>query len=203
MPHPPNLAVCCPLRLAANFLVVLGLFLILFAPDVKAQSVPGFQAPAKSKGTIQESAEVRASRGQAPLSKLYSHLKVNSAKIARLPPPTAGEMQKEPSEKVLRIGIIRALDGPLDPLTDGADYLVVEGNVHVLGVVSEAALSTRVHFTQMSLPAGARVFVYSMKNPDDFYGPYEGHGPSDAGTFWTPPLEGEGVVIEARASTGH
>ncbi len=68
--------------------------------------------------------------------------------------------------------------------------------MRMMGVVSEGALYTRVHFTGMSLPAGARVFVYSMKNPDDFYGPYEGHGHSEDGTFWTPPMEGDGVVIE-------
>src|SRR5262249_3992051 len=43
---------------------------------------------------------------------------------------------------------------------------------------------------------GARVFVYSIANPDEFYGPYEGHGASESGTFWTPPMKGEGVVIE-------
>ena len=54
----------------------------------------------------------------------------------------------------------------------------------------------RVQFKDMSLPAGARVFVYSPSNPNEYYGPYEGRGASENGTFWTPAIKGDSAVIE-------
>src|SRR5207302_8070319 len=69
-------------------------------------------------------------------------------------------------------------------------------DVRVAGVVSTGALYTRLHFKEMSLPIGARVFVYSASNPDQFAGPYEGRGPWGDGTFWTPPLPGDTLTIE-------
>ena len=196
MSYFPQVSVVHSARYVLSALGVIGLSLLLLAPSICAQAVPGFQAPEKPKSTPEVSVQAKAARGEAPLSKLYSHLRVDPSKIERLPALTAREMRKELSEKILRIGVVRSLDRPLNPLTDGPLYRIVEGDVRVMGVVSEGALYTRVHFTGMSLPAGARVFVYSMKNPDDFYGPYEGHGHSEDGTFWTPPMEGEGVVIE-------
>jgi len=184
------------LRHLAGVSGLIVLHLLLMLPSIYGQSVPGFNAPEKPKSTAEVSVQVKAARGEAPLSNLYAHLKVDASKIKHLPALAAREKQKEPSEKILRIGVVRTLDGPLSPLTDGSLYRIAEGNVRVMGIVSEGALYTRVHFTEMSLPAGARVFVYSMKNPDDFYGPYEGHGAAEDGTFWTPPMAGDGVVIE-------
>lgn len=184
------------LRYLAGVSGLIVLHLLLMLPSIYGQSVPGFNAPEKPKSTAEVSVQVKAARGEAPLSNLYAHLKVDASKIKHLPALAAREKQKEPSEKILRIGVVRTLDGPLSPLTDGSLYRIAEGNVRVMGIVSEGALYTRVHFTEMSLPAGARVFVYSMKNPDDFYGPYEGQGAAEDGTFWTPPMAGDGVVIE-------
>jgi len=183
-------------RHAASAFGAIGLYLLFLVPSICAQSVPGFQAPEKPNSTAEVSVQIKAARGEAPLGRLYSHLKVEQSKIERLPVLTAREKRKELSDKILRIGVVRSLGRPLNPLADGKLYRVVEGDVRMMGVVSEGALYARVHFTEMSLPAGARVFVYSMKNPDNFYGPYEGHGQSEDGTFWTPPMEGDGVVIE-------
>ena len=190
---------------AKSWLVVS--LLVLFGPSIYAQSVPGFQAPDKPTAGLELPVlpiQTRAARGEAPLSRIYDYLKVEPAKIRRLPALTPAEMRMDPSEKVLRIGVVRSLSRPIDPLTDSPPYRLVEGDVRVMGIVSEGALYTRVHFSGMSLPPGARVFVYSVKNPDDFYGPYEGRGLSEDGTFWTPPVAGEEVVIEyfTRSSSG-
>jgi hypothetical protein len=174
----------------------LALFgLLLFTPGIHAQSVPGFQAPEKPQPK-DESVQIKAARGEAPLGRLYDYLKVESSKIKRLPALKESEKQGEASGKAFRIGTVRPLTKPLDGSSDGTLYHISEGDVRVMGVVSEGALYTRVQFKGMSLPAGARVFVYSMQNPDEFYGPYEGHGPSEDGTFWTPPMKGDGAVIE-------
>jgi len=52
------------------------------------------------------------------------------------------------------------------------------------------------------LPVGARVFVYSAANADLYLGPYEGRGPWNNGTFWTPSLPGDHLVIEYMSPTG-
>ena len=169
----------------------------LFASSLAvAQSVPGLQSPEKPKVKTETPILVRAALGQAPLRKLYEHLILEPADVQRLRQPSAAELLDNPSEKVVRLGIVRPLNAPLNPRFAGRSYRIAEGEVRVAGVESEGALYTRVQFQRMSLPAGARVFVYSAKNPDEFYGPYERSGPSEDGTFWTPPLDGDTVVIE-------
>jgi hypothetical protein len=184
---------------AAAFILVCALS---SAHSIYGQSVPGFQAPDKPKGQDNTPLSVKAARGQAPLRKLYGHLKFDSAKVRRLPPLDPSEQKKVVNEKVLRIGVVRPLPLPLNPLTDSAAYVVAEGEVNVSAIVTEGALYTRVHFKDMSLPPGARVFVYSASKPDEYHGPYEGHGASADGTFWTPPLSGDGVVIEYVTAPG-
>ncbi len=182
-----------------------SLCLLVFVPCLQAQqlSVPGLQAPAEKKSAKQElPSRIRAARGEAPLGRLYDSLKVEPLKIRRLPALKASEMEKEAASKRVRVGTVRAFQRPLNVSSDSAFYRVAEGEVRVMGIVSEGALYTRVHFSNMSLPAGARVFVYSLKNPEEFYGPYEGKGASPDGTFWTPPVEGDGAVIEYFSPAG-
>lgn len=168
-----------------------------FNAQAQQLSIPGIKSPEKSPSAKKElSAGVRAARGEAPLNRLYDYVKVSPSKVRRLPALSPHEVQDAGSEKRLRIGEVRAFPQPVKVYSDSTLYSVAEGDVRVMGVVSEEARYTRVHFTGMSLPDGARVFVYSLKNPDEFYGPYEGKGPSGDGTFWTPPMEGEAVVIE-------
>jgi hypothetical protein len=129
------------------------------------------------------------------LAKLYGHLKPDTRRIKRLP-ILDERLKNKTSRKQLEIGVVRTLPDPIDTPLDATTYKIAEGDVLVMGIVSEGSLYTRVQFTEMDLPVGARVFVYSIANPDEFYGPYEGHGASESGTFWTPPMKGEGVVIE-------
>src|SRR6185436_17252811 len=120
----------------------------------------------------------------------------------RLPALNPSEQKKAVSEKLLQIGVVRPLPIPLNPLRDSTAYVVAEGEVNVSAVATEGALNTRVHFKDMSLPPGARVFVYSASKPAEYYGPYEGHGPSADGTFWTPPVSGDTIVIEYVTAPG-
>ena len=164
------------------------------------QSLPGYQAPLKPK-TAELSIAEKIARGQAPLRKLYDHLRPDAAKSKRLPPLSAREKRLR-SDKLLQIGVVRTLPFPLDPVTDSAEYSIAEGDVEVASVVSEGARYVRLQFKNFSLPAGARVFVYSAANPDFFFGPYEGRGPWNDGTFWTPALPGDQVVIEYTSPAG-
>ncbi|HYY56751.1 MAG TPA: Calx-beta domain-containing protein [Pyrinomonadaceae bacterium] len=187
-------------------LIALGLFALygfIFVVGVRAQqqqlpSVPSIESPAEQPSTksAEVSIQTKAERGQAPLGRLYDFLKAEPAKIHRLPRLDSSRTRAAETRKRVRIGEVRDFARPLNSSSDSSRYTIAEGDVRVMGVVSEGAVLTRVHFTKMALPEGARVFVYSAANPDDFYGPYEGHGPSANGDFWTPPMEGDGVVIE-------
>jgi Bacterial pre-peptidase C-terminal domain/Viral BACON domain len=177
------------------------LLLLCLAATSRSQSMPGYQAPDKAKD--QSPASVKAARGEAPLSKLYGHLKADSAKAKRLAPLKKSDIPKESkNEKLHRIGLVRDLPSALDPLTDSAIYVVKEGEVRVLIVGAEGARKLRVQFRDFSLPAGARVFVYSASDPNVYFGPYEGRGPWNDGIFWTPSMPGDQVVIEYTAPAG-
>jgi len=171
----------------------MALLLVCFAGTSHGQSMPGYQAPDKPKD--QTPVSVKAARGEAPLRKVYGQLKADTSKTLHLSPLTEREKRQKP-EKFLQIGVVRSLPRPLNPLIDSASYTVPEGDVRVSSIVTKGALYTRVQFSRMSLPAGARVFVYSASNQDEYYGPYEGHGESADGTFWTPPIRGDSVIIE-------
>lgn len=188
----------CPRRTSfgATALAVIALGLLLFAPGIYAQSIPGYQAPEKQQTKEELPNRVKAALGEAPLNQLYDYLKAEPSKVKRLSPLEEREKQGKMPGKAVRIGVVRTLARPLDASTDGTLYNLAEGEVRVMAIVSEGALYTRVQFAQMSLPPGARVFVYSMKDNNEFYGPYEGQGLSEDGTFWTPPMKGDGVVIE-------
>ena len=168
---------------------------LCFAVTSRSQSLPGYQAPVKPKPTDNVSVAAKAKSGEVPLRKLYGHLKADASKTIHLRALKETE-KRQKSTKILQIGVVRALPRPLDLLTNSASYTVPEGHVRVASVVTEGALYTRVQFRRMSLPAGARLFIYSASNQDEYYGPYEGHGESADGTFWTPPIRGDSVVIE-------
>ena len=169
---------------------------MFLAGSAYGQSIPGFQAPEKPKVQDDTPTAVKAARGEVPFGRMYGHLKLDSTKTKRLGQLTPVEQKKKKREKFLRIGVVRPLETPLDAISDSALYTVAEGYIRVAGVVSEGAVAVRVQFKDMSLPPGARVFVYSPTNPNEFYGPYNGSDASEDGTFWTPPVRGDTAIIE-------
>ena len=193
----PRLSLSVGVRTAPALRPALLLFsILLFACSAYGQSVPGFQAPNKPKVKDETPNTVKALRGEVPFSKIYGHLKLGAAKTKQLGQLSPSEQKKRKDDKVLRIGVVRPLVTPLDPVSDSELYTVTEGYIRIAGVVSEGAVAVRVQFKDMSLPAGARVFVYSPSNPNEYYGPYEGHGQSENGRFWTPAIKGDTAVIE-------
>ncbi|HEX8353698.1 MAG TPA: pre-peptidase C-terminal domain-containing protein, partial [Pyrinomonadaceae bacterium] len=120
----------------------------------------------------------------------------------RLPPLDESETRVNGPERKRRIGVVRSFPAPLDALTDTTSFQVPEGEARVMGVTTPGALSTRVRFEKVALPPGARLFVYSIRNPEEVYGPYEASGPLKDGTFWTPPVEGDSVAIEYFSPAG-
>jgi|GEM_PF-6598484 len=176
------------------------LWMVLMAPGGLAQvSAPGWM-PLPEKKAAEKRPQLplaeRAARGEAPLSRKYDRLKVEAARLHRLPPPDPRELRPREPKKKLRVGIIRPFPQPLDAVADSTAFEVAEGKLHVFRVASEGAVQLRLHFLQVSLPDGARLFVYPAKRPDEFVGPYQSKGPNGDGEFWTPPLNGDELVVE-------
>ena len=188
----PRLSYLC----AATARAIVFFSVLLFAVSAFGQSMPGFQAPEKPKVKDTTPTTVKAARGEVPFNQMYGHLKPGATKIKRLGQLTPTEQKKKKDDKVLRIGIVRSLATPLDPLADSELYPVNEGYIRVAGIVSEGAAGVRVQFKDMALPPGARVFVYSQANPSEYYGPFDGRDASEDGTFWTPAMQGDTAVIE-------
>ncbi len=183
-------------RATTSWAIPLVIVFAFLAGSAYGQSIPGFQAPEKPKLKDDTPNAVKAVRGEVPFSRMYGHLKLNSTKIKRLSHLSEPEQKRKNNDKFLRIGVVRPLPTPLDPLSDSALYAVSEGYIRVAGVVSEGAVAVRVHFKEMSLPPGARVFVYSPTDPNEFYGPYVGRAATEDGSFWTPAIHGDTAVIE-------
>src|ERR1044071_32491 len=162
---------------------VLFLSVLLFAGSAFGQSMRGFQAPEKPKVKDTTPNTVKAARGEVPFNRIYGHLKLSSAKTKRLGQLKPSEEKKKKDDKVLHIGVVRPLATPLDPLSDSEVYPVTEGYIRVAGVVSAGAPAGRGPFQDMTLPPGARVFVYSAANPNEYYGPFDGRDAQEDGTF--------------------
>jgi hypothetical protein len=174
------------------------LFLLSFTSTLAAQeiTVSGFLAPPDSPSSkAKPSIETQVAQGLAPLSRVYDYIELDASKTRRLPALNQSEIPSSSGQtKRLQIGVSRTF--MQDVASSSSFYEAMDGQVGVMGIISEGALRTRVHFANTALPEGAKIFVYSMKNPDEFYGPFEGSGPLGNGTFWTPPVEGDGIVVE-------
>ena len=97
-------------------------------------------------------------------------------------------------QKALRVGVPRGI-----LLTDasGVWQSVPEaGYVWSTSIVSSEAYEMRLHFTEVDLPEGARLWVYSLDDDLENWWSFEGKGPFDEGAFWTPETLGEHVIVE-------
>lgn len=90
------------------------------------------------------------------------------------------------------IGTVRTF--PFGPLT--LDQRIADDrNIGALEVVASGAARVRLHFEDFDLQDGVAVYVCSQTELEECHGPYEGQGPFDNGSFWTPPLMGESALV--------
>lgn len=149
-------------------------------PGLESHGNPLLKEPLKTK--------------EAPPSRTHKQIRIDESVTYRLPPPD-GSAPATGKGRPLQIGVTRQLS--LNPLEKSKWFSLGRGGqVAVFGIISAGALQLRVRFTDVALPRGAKIFVSSLKNPDEYYGPFDGRGPNNDGTFWTPPVTGEGVMIE-------
>ena len=96
--------------------------------------------------------------------------------------------------KRLRVGIRR--DVHVLPEDGQWHTLTGTGRLWTLNVISQGAMSIRLHFSDVDLPDGAQLYVWSSDAPELVEGPFTGRGPLGKGEFWSTILPGESVVIE-------
>ena len=143
-----------------------------------------------AQATLKEQSKIK----EVPPSRTHKQIKIDESVTYRLPPLNR-DATAQGKGRPLQVGVTRPL--ALDPLAKSKWFSLGRGGqVGGFGIISAGALQLSVHFINVALPRGAKIFISSMKNPDEFYGPFEGRGPSGDGTFWTPPVEGEGVIVE-------
>jgi hypothetical protein len=158
------------------------------------QSSVGARSANASKGKAHAT---NSKVGKMLPSRMYKRVKLTTAATHRLPKIVADAAQGRGGKgQPLQVGVTRPLS--LDPATQGVwfDLGADAGRALLLGIISEGAAQVRVQFTAADLPPGAKLFVRSMNDADDAYGAFEGRGVLGNGEFWTPPVSGEGIVIE-------
>lgn len=100
-----------------------------------------------------------------------------------------------------RVGVVRTLPQPIVVTDDGAtagswQTLTDDGGrLWSVTLVSLGAEAIRVHFSQLRIPAGARVVIYNSRNPVEAYGPYQGAREGETG-LWSASCFNEAVTVE-------
>ncbi len=106
----------------------------------------------------------------------------------------------------MRVGVVKAISPAINFKTarDGrgnngkstTTTIADGGSVWVTNVSSPGAVSLRVHFENVSLPANAELYFFNDNG--EAYGPYVGTGPNDDGDFWSNSLMGSAGTVMLR-----
>ena len=145
----------------------------------------------------------RVKQGERPYSEIYDQIKLGSNNLRILRPLTHEEMEEKDFgilsnsiARPLRIGTVRTFSPALIPLEFSRTFSLSDGVVSIMAIVATSSLMTRLRLADINLPLGARLFVYSAKNPDYVYTLTNEHQATSKEEFWTPPVEGDKVIIE-------
>lgn len=162
--------------------------------DAQPVSVPGKSAASPNIVAESSAFDAKAKRDNLPFSRFYRNIKPSPEKTIKLSALPESEKQTS-NEKRLRIGTVRKFAKPVAEISDGSIFPVAEGSVWLVKIESEEALQLRLHLTNVNLPKGAKIFVYSSENPEDVF-VYEKTPETENKDFWTPSLKGDAVVVE-------
>ena len=119
----------------------------------------------------------------------------------------------ESSERRLKVGVTRPLGARIDfgvqelGLADGraighrgGGLIEARGMaVWAAPIASSGAHAVRARFENVSLAAGAELYVYNAAG--QAFGPYTGAGPHGDGEFWAPTLAGERMTVQLQGPT--
>lgn len=164
------------------------LWLVLLAGPALAQvSVSSWQPPTAG--------EAKAKPKEAPPSRRYPMVlteQVKTHRLTGLDDETQRQLKQKSHKKTLS-GIVRTLPAALKSVEDVTVRQVPEGRLWLMRVGADGAAQIRIHFQDLNLPDGARLFVSSVRDPDQYAGPYTGTPSRD---IWTPPIDGDEVMVE-------
>ncbi len=191
--------------------VMTAVVLSLSASSVIAQtndvSVTGIAGRGDTRATTRKSGSTDVSKmvaeGRLPPSRAFDFVNVdgaNSYHLGELPPSVLKQGDEDDNGKRagkrLRIGVARDLSFKLDALKNASVYSVPDGEVRIFSVVSDKAKQVRLFLSEVDIPAGGRLYIYSRENTEQVFGPFTNRGVDDTGEFWTPPVSGESATVE-------
>lgn len=101
--------------------------------------------------------------------------------------------------KRVRKGVVRALE----VRSGDGEWLELDPDRSLwrLNIASPQATALRLNLKGVELPAGGQLFVYSAEDPEATH-VYESRGPYGDGEFWTAPVTGEEIAVEAIVPRG-
>jgi len=136
-------------------------------------------------------------RGELPSQRWPDLIDLTSTRVYQVGRPAGRPLgDRTPTSGPLRIGPVRPLSPPLNPLTDGRVSRPEAHTVSVLIVAAEGSARLRVHLERVQMPAGARLYIHGGVDRGEVFGPYADSGPSGSQEFWSPPVEGDRAVLE-------
>ncbi|HEX8267605.1 MAG TPA: VCBS repeat-containing protein [Pyrinomonadaceae bacterium] len=147
-------------------------------------------------GFQQLKSRLKQPQKEIPLSGVFEFIKPGADKTIRLPELSEAQKSTFESGKKTQIGVIRKLERKVQKISDGTFFSVDRGSIWIAEIVSKSAVQTRLHFSDVNLSKGSRLSVYSAKNSNDKYNFFEENASSENGGFWTPPIDGDDIVIE-------
>lgn len=135
-----------------------------------------------------------------PSSALPADVRAEAIEVNYLPMiDTAALLEEDadtPIGRPLRVGVPRELPNDLNgqwfDLPDG-------GRLWMASIRSHGAKRTRLYITNMALPPGDALYVYSPTDMEHVFGPYTEAGPNDSGDLRPGSTSGDTVVVEYRA----
>jgi len=101
------------------------------------------------------------------------------------------------ANRALLAGVVKPVNMifEIDDFSHGAVGRSRDGGlIWTAAIHSDDAAGLRVHFTDLSLPEGFELWIYSMNGV--VRGPYTGAGPNDNGDFWSHTVGGPDAVLQ-------
>ena len=96
-----------------------------------------------------------------------------------------------------RVGLVKDLSVAVD-LTQAGGFGVLRASrnsfVWTGAVRSPGAAALRLHFSDVTLPDGVELYVYSSLG--EAFGPFTGRGPSARGDFWANTITGDEALVQ-------
>lgn len=187
--------------------------------DSRGKALPLFNPQTRPKTWLNRSPQEAPARVRADHPTLTKPLPATlacslplSSITSRLPTPGESEFllgmgtHSVPGKTGRPIGLRRSLPKPLlaqdDDAAEGWHWLPDGGRVWTAQISSKQALALRVHFTQVNLPAGARISLFLPEDLATADGPHDRNLLGSARQFWSGTVFSDHVAIECAVPAG-